>query len=1200
MINGRYIVRKKIGEGRSKVFNVIDNEFPDKEVAAKFLPYGSNEEEKKTFRDEYFTLQKLDHPNIIKSFELGTVLTKDEEDEFEIENFSSFLTMEYFQATELLRYKYLHDEKNLNIIIKQICSVLYYLHQSNYIYYDLKAENILVADENKIPKIKLIDLGFSRLKQDRNDNDIKGTPQYIAPELLKNEPHDFKVDLYSLGVLLYRVVYGKFPFNSENEIDIYKSHVEEEFEFAQSSYSKNLVDVIKKLLKKNPSERYNNALEILKDLEIPIDIEISKDFIPAKILSDRKDSLTILSTYLKDKSSNEVFTLTGFDGSGKTTILQEIYSKYQNSIFIENPKTKTSLESIKYIFKKIILTEALLSNYKQDEYDQIVSEIFDKSSSGFIETIKRVFNTLSTGIELILLFDDYNLYDSFSSEVLTELIRIFQVKGIKVILSESSDFDHSSSNLNNLCEIQLNPFTENQLSEFLDLSYSSLFPQMELKKYILLYSDLLPGNIKQFIKDLILLKVVDFDRGNVTFSTTENIVLALQSSHEEIYRMRLSNLSSKELKLAQIISIFEISVEQMVLSALIDESNESLRSLLNELEKKNIIESLNLSNAPTINSLSFKKYIYSTINNRTRLHLIMANSIKRLFPDFNTIELSHQYEIANEPEKAVEILEKEIRKAEEIHAYSYKSSLIQKSLKFLLPDRIVIKLITEYVKTLYKLSDYKLVLENLDKISVDRFSEDERNQLLFIKGSSLIELRETEKGKKVLSSLKSKTVDKSLQDKIIVELAYAEFDLSNYNEAEDYCKELLANPKSTFENRGRVNNLLSLIEFHSRNNFELSLKFSLQALDDYKLAKLPRRVAGMHVNIGAFYDIQGNKDEAEKHWGFALKINSAIGNLEQEGTLFLNYGVFFHSNDNHEKAIENWERAEIIFNLIGIQDKLALAIGNLGEVYLQICDYQRAFENLTKSVSIFNKIHSDAEELDFLFILGKFWFAIGDVGELSRLVDKFEGRIKEKSKVSDNKNINYLYLKFLQEVLSGKLILEHNDVLQLLETCYSEEKHNYYLEILFIYSEYLINNNFETSLKLLNEKRINDITNQSIIFKAQREYLLGKIAQVNGNINEKPSIEHFEKTYSLLEGQSIVELTWKVLFEIAITYWERGNFHKAKKPRIYSSELINMIGENILNNKIRTSYFNHPYRKNAMEKLKLISSQVQINEFQQS
>lgn len=165
--------------------------------------------------------------------------------------------------------------KKLNLIIKQICSVLYYLHQTNYIYYDLKAENILVSETNGNPVIKIIDLGLARYTMSEYEKEIQGTAFYIAPEL-KNEQHNYRVDFYSLGILLYRIVYGSFPFVGENEIEIYKAHIEEDFELGPSNYSDSLIKVISKLIKKNPEERYENALQILLDLEISIDFEVIK------------------------------------------------------------------------------------------------------------------------------------------------------------------------------------------------------------------------------------------------------------------------------------------------------------------------------------------------------------------------------------------------------------------------------------------------------------------------------------------------------------------------------------------------------------------------------------------------------------------------------------------------------------------------------------------------------------------------------------------------------------------------------------------------------------------------------------------------------------------------------------------------------------------------------------------------------------
>ncbi|MEO8232442.1 MAG: protein kinase [Ignavibacteriota bacterium] len=1200
MINKRYIISKKLGEGRSKVFSVIDTEFPEREVAAKFLPVSASNEEKAFFREEFFILQKLDHPNIINSFELNTVLIIDEDEENVIEKYSQFITMEYFPPTALLSYSGLKEEKKLNQIIKQICSVLYYLHQSNYIYYDLKAENILVAEQNGNPVIKIIDLGFARHIVADFEKSIQGTPYYIAPELLKNENHDYRVDFYSLGILLYRIVYGKFPFESDNELDIYKSHIEDEFVLGTSIYSKKLISVIKKLLKKNPEERYKNALQIILDIQLPIDFEIVKDLVPAKVFSDRKDAFNILSTYLNDKTSNEVFSVTGFDGSGKTSLMLEIYRKNPLSIYVENSKTKTGLEAVKYIFHKIILTEAFYFE-REKEFAGIIDDLFNKSSRNFMESIKRVFNTLPDSVNLTIIFDDYNLYDNFTKESLTEIIRIFQVKGIKIILTESSDFDHSSSSLFNLCIVQLNQFTDHQLTEFLDLSYYDLYPKKELKKYILLYSDLQPGNIKRFIKDLILLNVIKHDNAEVTFHITEDIVLALQSSHEELYRMRLSNLNGNELKLAQIISAFEISIEQTILAALLNVSQEVIKSLLTELEKKNIIDPLSLSNAPKINSFNFKKYIYSTINSRKRFHLVLANSIKKLFADFNVMELAKQYELANEPEQSVEFLRKEILLADEISAFAYKRSLLEKALQFSIQEKVLIILKYELVKTLFRLSDFKAVLENLYNLNISKLSEEEKNQLQFIKGAGLIALRKLEEGKSILLQLHSSTKDIKLKRQTIAELAYAEFDLNNIDEAEAYCKILFEDTDLDFEEKGKCYNLLGLIEIEIRNNPENALKHFILAEESYAKTNFIDRTAAIRINIGIIYNMFGDKDSAEKYWLEAIKLNQTVGNLEQEGLILTNYGVFYQDNNDFEKAFESWTRSEKIFTALGNQNSIGLTISNLGEIYIQTCDYQKSFDNLNKAFNIFNQLNNNEELLNVIYLLSRNWFAIGDDEELEKIVNQFEYYLLVDENKSEKNNLLFSYLKLLLKIYKKISLDLEKEIPYFLETSKRLLENNLYSESIINISAHLITfNKFDEALALLNDTDFIKLIEHNIIFKAQREFLLGKIAYFKQSENLKSPIEYFETAYNLIENESITELTWKILFTIAETYWERGNFHKAKKPSYYAYELINVIGENISNNKIRAAYFNHPERKKALEKLIIISKQTQLNEFQKS
>ncbi len=1199
MINKRYLIDKKLGQGRSKVFSVIDTEFPEREVAAKFLPYNSSNEEKKSFRDEYFTLQKLDHPNIIKAFEFSTVLRKDDDDN-DVEIFSPFITLENFPSSELLEYNGIKDERKLILLIKQICSVLYYLHQSNYIYYDLKPENILVAEINGNPFIKIIDLGLSQYILKEYEPTIRGTAYYIAPELLKNEMHDHTVDFYSLGIILYRIVYGSFPFSSDNQLEIYKAQIEEEFPLAESNYSGKIIAVIAKLLKKNPLERYSNALQIIIDLGLSIELDITKDIIPAKVFSDRRDAYNILNTYLNDKRSNEVFTIRGFDGSGKTSLLLEINEENPCSILIENTKTKTGIDAIKYIFRKIILSETVYSEIHTILEKSLIN-FFDNNNVNFIENVKQILNNLTPGIDLTILLDDFNLYDEFTRETLGEIIPILQIKRIKIILSESSDFDHSASVLSNLCDIQLNQFTDHQLSEFLDLSYSLTFPKRELKKFILLYADLLPGNIKQFIKDLIILKVMRFDNALVSFSASEDIVLALQSSSEEIYRLRLSNLDATELKLAQIISAFEISIEQTVLSALLDVSQNELRVILNELEKKNIIDSLNVSNAPQINSFGFKKFIYSTISNRTKFHIVLANSTKRLFPDFNAVELARQYELANENERAVEALKREIDRAENISAFNYKKTLLEKLLKLSLPSSTSNKLRCDLVKTLYKLSDYKSVLDNIYQLTSEKISKDEKDEIHFIKGSSLLGLRKTEEGKNSLNTLRSNITDKKLEQRILVELAYAEFDLNNFESAEELCKQIIDKEEVSPEDKGKCFNLLGLIEFQYKNNSKEALKHFSEALKNYQLANLPERLVKIQGNVGNIYYLSGDKENAQKYWNKSLELNRNIGNLGQEALILLSYGVFYQENHNYEQAIQKWLQSETIFSTIGDLNGKALSINNLGEIYLETCEYQNSYDNLNKALLIFRELNNKEEEINTLFLLGKFWFVIGDYDELEKIINQYEYHIFTEENLSEKIQINYDYLKFMRKGLVIKSSPDMLESLNLIEKCKKLGEFNLYTEILLQFVEFLINaQKFDESLKYLSDKEFIELIEKNVLLRAHREYLLGKIAQLSRNENLKSPIDYFESAYSLLENQSITELTWKVLFTLAEIFWERGNFHKAKKPRLYTMEILNMIADHISNNKIRNAYIERGDRKQAFEKLKLISDPAQLNELQKS
>ena len=98
------------------------------------------------------------------------------------------------------------------------------LYQNNYVHFDIKPENILIGADNKI---KLCDFGWAKELTLENRSTFCGTVEYMAPEIVGSENYDYGVDIWSLGILLYELLYGHSPFkanNTKNVILNIKSH----------------------------------------------------------------------------------------------------------------------------------------------------------------------------------------------------------------------------------------------------------------------------------------------------------------------------------------------------------------------------------------------------------------------------------------------------------------------------------------------------------------------------------------------------------------------------------------------------------------------------------------------------------------------------------------------------------------------------------------------------------------------------------------------------------------------------------------------------------------------------------------------------------------------------------------------------------------------------------------------------------------
>ena len=142
-------------------------------------------------------------------------------------------------------------EKNFHRIFHQVCDGIEYLHAKNIIHRDIKPENILIDHRGDV---KLCDFGWSAVNRPSRKT-FCGTYEYMAPEIFENKKYNHKVDIWSLGILLFELLHGHSPFRGASVLDIYKNILRGKIQFKKSvcPLAKNLIlQILQFKMKKRP------------------------------------------------------------------------------------------------------------------------------------------------------------------------------------------------------------------------------------------------------------------------------------------------------------------------------------------------------------------------------------------------------------------------------------------------------------------------------------------------------------------------------------------------------------------------------------------------------------------------------------------------------------------------------------------------------------------------------------------------------------------------------------------------------------------------------------------------------------------------------------------------------------------------------------------------------------------------------------
>jgi serine/threonine-protein kinase len=274
VVDGRYRVLERLGAGGMGVVYRVEHLQLGKVAAMKVLSpdTAKNREMVQRFRREAQAVSRLNHPNIVQTFDFGQW------------DGALFLIMEFVKGDDLaalLKQAGALPFPRAARLFVQVCSALSEAHDAGIIHRDLKPENLMVVQRRDGGEhVKVLDFGLAKLREREEQSAaeitsgarVVGTPYYMAPEQVRGDPLDARADVYSLGATLYRVLTGKPPFVANTPMGVLAKHLTDDVvpprnRAPERELPAEADGIVLRAMAKSPDDRYQSAADLQRDLE---------------------------------------------------------------------------------------------------------------------------------------------------------------------------------------------------------------------------------------------------------------------------------------------------------------------------------------------------------------------------------------------------------------------------------------------------------------------------------------------------------------------------------------------------------------------------------------------------------------------------------------------------------------------------------------------------------------------------------------------------------------------------------------------------------------------------------------------------------------------------------------------------------------------------------------------------------------------
>ncbi|MDD2542855.1 MAG: protein kinase [Candidatus Cloacimonetes bacterium] len=1038
-IDHRYEVIESLGSGTwANVFKVRDIR-TDKLFTLKLFQYLSSEELYKYFSaEEMHHITKIEHPNLLHVVDFGHV------------GDHVYFISEFFEGKTLSHLRFNKSRiSTVYDIVVQICYALHSLHNQQILHKDLKLENVLYQMEGKEIRVKLIDYGFSKIDPNRDTRNVSGSLPYVAPEQYLGNPPSERSDFYALGVMLYRLCTGSFPFSIDQINALIQGGHQYFIPNFPSEINKDipleLEKLILRLLERNPDNRFQSGEEIIGYIN-----RISSSEYPFSASWSIVNTMRFNSYIVREKFSHQmldflpavvsnngkIISVIGGDGLGKDSILSLFrYHLLGGEYFLFDYNcTRTDHEAFFALIKEylqslseeeILQYESLTSISPKFKRYLFASEQEAKSLTQTVDDLRSDFDSvqslliqLSKSKPIIFIIRNFQYVNRHTVDFMNYLSPSLVQNRIMIVLS-CNDFNKVNQ-IDHTVLLNIPFLSEEESNSYINKLLPVAAPKT-LSSDLFYRSSGNPEFIREILIDLVQRKNIILEDSIIFPDSLEDYQLPARLIHS-IYS-RMSHLTSQNYAFLQKLSVIQTPLSRELMIAILKLKDIDLYNLLNDATYNEILNK------------EGKYYHFSFIEAKTRmfeecnnkLHVLISKRLLKYFSKKEVVDkatcngLIRNAFLADDLQAARHYYLKLSTLLSEEHEQSaaYEAMLNVLKLDFDPQTQVSAREVIRDLAMFQEKTDLTGFFERAGFILENEAEIPELFEKYFTIGTIHL-LREN----LILAHESFRRAELLIvtgKQRLHIWLAFIQVYLKTDLEKAKHYLDMAIKEEVPLDLRIAFTDRLA-VYYKINGDTDRAIK----VIEDF-LANLPPehdyrvmyRLAAMHNDLGVFYSDQKNIDEAQEHLGIALNIwkryniRRFLGLIYNNlSDLYLKQGITVESSNYSHLAYKYASE----LNLTTIK---ALALLNQGEAKIKMGEFQVAETLLIACENLMKSIGSNAYLSSVQRNLALAKSKIKGYGHYLEFLNEHEPQLTE-GKITEINPLVKTYFYYLSEMMSPR------------------------------------------------------------------------------------------------------------------------------------------------------------------------------------